>query len=114
MKILLALILTVALFGCSSTDFVAQEPVVRLSKPTEEVKSLLVEPDRPYKTIARIQLGPDRSGSDYHTHTKRVLERAAEMGADAIIFDYGSEIARFNGTKTESRVTVGQAIVYED
>ena len=106
------------LFGCSSTDIVIFDSTSRPSSVESEVDILLEKPDRPYKIIARIQFGPDSFVDDYQSQTNEVVKLAAELGADAVIISYDSEVVGYSGPNyggtSESNVTVGQAIVYEN
>ena len=102
------------LFGCSSTDIVIYDSDNRPAKAASEVEVLLENPVRPFKTIARIQFGPDAFVSDYQSQTDYVVKQAAELGADAVILSYDSEVVGYEGTTSESKVTIGQAIIYED
>jgi len=53
---------------------------------------------------------------DYQSQTSEVVRRAAELGADAVIISYDSEFVGYAGSNYgatgESKVTIGQAIVY--
>ena len=115
--------LIVMLFGCSSTDVVIFDSTSRPSTAESEVEILLEKPDRPYQVIARIQFGPDAFVDDYQSQTNEVVRRAAEFGADAVIVSYDSEVTGYTsgsattgvyGGTTESKVTIGLAIVYEN
>jgi hypothetical protein len=106
------------LSGCSvSSDVVRFDSTARPAAVESKVEVLLEKPARPYKVIARIQVGPDILVADYQSQTNEVIKRAAAMGADAVILSYDSEVvgsvAGGYGATTESKFTVGQAIVYE-
>ena len=101
------------LFGCSTLDVVIYDSTSRPSTAESEVEILLEKPDRPYQVIARIQFGPDAFVNDYQSQTNEVIKRAAELGADAVIVSYDSEVVGYDGATSESKVTIGQAIIYE-
>ena len=120
---LLKLLLLITLAGCSSTDVVIFDSTSRPSTVESDVEILLEKPDRPYQVIARIQFGPDAFVADYQSQTNEVIKSAAELGADAVIVSYDSEVTGYTGGNattgvyggtTESKVTVGQAIIYEN
>ena len=109
------------LTACSTTDVVIFDPSARPSKVASEVEILLEKPDRPHSVIARIQFGPDAFVSDYQSQTNEVVKRAAELGADAVIVSYDSEVQGYTGGSastgvyggaSESKVTIVLAIVY--
>ncbi len=108
--------------GCTSIDVVTFDKSSRAPKSESDVAVLLEKPKRPHKVIARIQFGPDAFVSDYQSQTMKVVERAAALGADAVIVSYKSRVQGYVGGNaaggvyggaTESNVTVGMAIVYE-
>ena len=114
-KLLLCLFLVGSLsFGCSTTDVVIYDSSSRPSRAESEIEVLLEKPDRLYKVIARIQFGPAAFVNDYQSQTNEVTKRAAELGADAVIVSYDSEVVGYDGATSESKVTIGQAIVYEN
>ena len=45
---------------------------------------------------------------------EKLRDEAVKLGADAVIVSYDSEVTGYDGTTTESKVTIGQAIVYEN
>lgn len=109
--------------GCSTTDVVVYDRTVRSPKVESEVEVLLEPPDRPHSVIARIQFGPDAFVDDYQSQTNQVVRGAAELGADAVIISYDSEVVGYTsgnattgvyGSTSESKVTVGLAIVYNE
>jgi hypothetical protein len=102
------------LFGCSTTDVVVFDSTSRPPTAENEVEVLLEKPDRPYKVIARIKFAPDAFVADYQSQTNEVIKRAAELGADVVIVSYDSEVIGYYGMTAESKVTIGQAIVYEN
>jgi len=110
------------LSGCSTTDVVTFDSATRAPVAVDEVEVLLEKPQKPYKVIARIQFGPDAFVADYQSQTNEVVKLAAGLGADAVIVSYDSEVTGYTGGNattgvyggtTESKFTVGQAIVYE-
>ncbi len=110
------------LLGCTTIDVVVFDSTSRLPVAEDKVEILLEKPDRQYSVIARIQFGPDAFVSDYQSQTNEVVRRAAEFGADAVIISYDSEVTGYTsgnattgvyGGTSESKVTIGQAIVYE-
>jgi hypothetical protein len=117
------LLLGSLLSACSSTDVVIFDSTSRPPTTESDVEVLLEKPDRPYQVIARIQFGPDSFVSDYQGQTNEVIKRAAALGADAVIVSYDSAVSGYTGGNaktgvyggtTESKFTVGQAIVYEN
>ena len=111
------------LIGCSTTDVVVFDSTARPSKVVSEVEILLEKPDRQHSVIARIQFGPDAFIADYQSQTDEVVKRAAELGADAVIISYDSEVQGYTGGNvttgvyggtSESKVTTGLAIVYSN
>lgn len=111
-------LLITLLSGCGVTsDVVRFDSTHRPATVDSKVEVLLEKPARPHKVIARIQIGPDILVDDYQSQTNEVIKRAAEMGADAVIFSYGSEVvgsvAGGYGATSEYKITVGQVIVYE-
>ena len=111
-----------ALSGCSTTDVVTYDSVARAAVAIDKVEVLLEKPSRAYKVIARIQFGPDAFIADYQRQTNEVVKLSAGLGADAVILSYDSEVSGyaggnattgFYGGTTESKFTVGLAIVYE-
>lgn len=127
MRLLLRYATGVALFsfflaGCASTDVVILDPTSRPPVAESEVEMLMEKPALAYQVIARIQFGPDAFVSDYQGQTTEVIKLAASLGADAVILSYDSEVSGYTGGNTatgvyggtsESKFTVGQAIVYE-
>ena len=116
------LLVSTLLIGCSTTDVVIFDSNTRTPTAVNEVEVLLEKPERPYKVIARIQFGPDALVSNYQGQTNEVIKRAAELGADAVIVSYDAEVTGYTGGNattgiyggtTESKFTVGQAIIYE-
>ena len=105
--ILQNIFLLIFLNGCVANDIVVFDETKRHSKSNNEVKVLLNKPERPYKVIARIQIGPDAFISDYQNQTEELVKKAAKLGADAVIISYGS--SAYPGA---SKFTVGMAIIY--
>ena len=110
------------LVGCSSTDIVTLDSTTRPPTAITEVEVLLEKPERPYKVIARIQFGPAALTNNYQSQTNQVIKRAAELGADAVIVSYSSQVAGYTGGNattgvyggtSERKFTVGHAIIYE-
>ncbi len=116
------LLVSTILYGCSSTDIVTFDSTTRTPTAVTEVEVLLEKPERPYKVIARIQFGPAALTGNYQGQTNQVIKRAAALGADAVIVSYNSQVAGyaggnattgFYGGTSESKFTVGHAIIYE-
>jgi len=121
------LVLCILLFGslltgCSSVDVVTFDSTPRPPTAESEVQVLLEKPNQSYQVIARIQFGPDAFVSDYQSQTTEVVKRAAALGADAVIVSYDSAVSGYTGGNattgvyggtSESKFTVGQAIVYD-
>jgi hypothetical protein len=110
------------LLGCSTTDVVTYDSATRVPVAIDEVEVLLEKPESRYKVIARIQFGPDAFVADYQSQTDEVVKLAASLGADAVIVSYDSQVSGYTGGNattgvyggtTESKFTVGLAIVYE-
>lgn len=102
--------------GCTTTDVVVFDSISRLPVAEDKVEILLEKPGRQHNVIARIQFGPDAFMDDYQSQTNEVVRRAAELGADAVIISYDSEVVGYAGSNYgatgESKVTIGQAIIY--
>jgi hypothetical protein len=123
LELITCLLLVISLLiGCSTTDIVIIDSTTRTPTAVNEVEVLLEKPERTHKIIARIQFGPDALVSNYQAQTNEVIKRAAELGADAVIVSYDSEVTGYTGGNattgvyggtTESKFTVGQAIIYE-
>ena len=117
------LFISTFLVACSSTDIVTFDSNSRVPTVVSDVEILLDKPTRPYKIIARIQFGPDAFISDYQGQTNEVIKRAAALGAEAVILSYDSAVSGYTGGNTttgvyggtsESKYTVGQAIIYKN
>ena len=109
------------LSGCSAVDMVTYDASTRLPVSVDKIDVLLDKPKDPYKVIARIQFGPDAFVSDYQSQTNEVVKLAAGLGADAVIVSYDSQVTGYTGGNattgfyggtSESKFTVGLAIVY--
>lgn len=121
-NILVSLCALCLLSACVTTDTVRFDDVNRSFKEVDNVRVLTENPDRSYKKIARIQVGPDAFISSYEAQTKEIIQVAAELGADAVIISFNSRMSSylsgnvttgvFGGT-SESKFTVGEAIVFE-
>ncbi len=122
-KVFHLLFISTFLVACSSTDIVTFDSIKRTPTLVSDVEILLDKPTRPYKIIARIQFGPDAFISDYQRQTNEVIKRAAALGAEAVIVSYDSAVSGYTGGNTttgvyggtsESKYTVGQAIIYNN
>ena len=116
------LLSAMGLTGCISSDVVIYDKKFREPVAIDQVAVLLEVPSIAYRTIARIQVGPDAFVSDYQGQTDEVVRKAAGFGADAVILQYGSQSSGYvsgnsftgvYGGVYESNFTVGQAIIFE-
>ena len=113
------LLLAVTLGGCSiSSDTVRFDGVMRPATSPNQVQRLTTPPSQPHMIVARIQVGPDALVGDYQGQAQELVRLASQLGADGVIFEYGSRTGGYVvdgvGYVGESKFTVGQAFVWLD
>lgn len=118
---LVGLLLVSTVGGCAvSSDTVKFDGVERPATSASNIEIFTTPPDRKHQVIARIQVGPDALVSDYNGQTEELVKLASELGAEAVIVEYGSrtsgylsgDLSNISGVVAESKFTVGQALVW--
>lgn len=82
-----AILCALAGFACASVDIQRLDPVVRPSRPASEVAVLEELPAGPHRLLARIEVRDRGRGRSARALREELLGAAAELGADAVVFE---------------------------
>lgn len=95
------------LAGCSHPAVLRVDDPAPARSP-DSVEILLDAPDRPYRTVALIQSTRRNLFRDVEELKAQVREKAAEVGADAVILSLSQD----PGTEERTGVTTGGEVVF--
>lgn len=83
--------------GCARPA-VLQTETPAPARPVSSVEVLLDVPERPFRTVALIRSPHENLFRDVDTLKRQVVEKAAELGADAVILSFSGVEGGANGT----------------
>ncbi len=91
-----SVLVCVAALGCATTDVMRIDQQSRPPTKAADVQVFVEEPKRAYASIAIIQASDQGWGLSLETLKQKMVERAAELGGDAVIL--GQQTTRSGGT----------------
>jgi hypothetical protein len=86
----LPLLFCVTWLGCATTDVMRTDDSRRPPTNKADVKVFLEEPSGPYTTVAIVQASDQGWGLSLEVLKRKMVERAAALGGDAVILGHQS------------------------
>jgi hypothetical protein len=118
----LPLLFCVTGLGCATTDVMRTDDGHRPPTAKADVKVFVEEPARPYTTVAIVQASDQGWGLSLEVLKRKMVERAAALGGDAVIL--GQQSAQPGGpyfmpmgttlqvTNVQEKFLAGKVIVF--